>query len=96
MIKASELDCNCKTGGENQAKTVDSAINAALQKFKLPQRFNNLAKLGELGMTDKQLSVLLYSLESDFKCDLGCPIEIDKWKNKTIVELKTQINKYGK
>ena len=84
--------CGCSGG---QEETVDAEIKKALLKFKKSCPFNNLTKLGDLGLSDKQLSVLLYYLEGKFKLNLGCPIPIEKCKELAIIEIKTKINEYG-
>lgn len=96
MNNSPDCSCNGQTGGKNQTKTVNDAIREALVRWKLPVKFNNLTKLSELGMSDRQLNVFLYSLEGQFKCDLGCPLALQSWKQKTIVELKTKINETRK
>lgn len=84
----------CSCSGQ-EGGTVDGEIRKALSKFKSSCSFNNLTELGNLGLTDKQLSVLLYYLEGKYKLNLGCPIPIEKCKKLTIIEIKTKINEYG-
>ena len=92
MNNSSDCSCNGQIGGKNQAKTVNDAIKEALIRWNLPIKFNNLTKLSELGLSDRQLNVLLYSLEGQFKCNLGCPLPVQKYKQMTVIELKTKIN----
>ena len=87
-------DSGCGCTGQ-KAGTVDDEIRKALVKFKKPGPFNNLTKLKDLGLTDKQLSVLLYYLEGKYKLNLGCPIPVEKCKELTVIEIKTKINEYG-
>lgn len=96
MNNSPDCPCNGQTGGKEPGKTVNDAIKRALVKWHLPARFNNLTKLSELGMSDGQLKVLLYSLEGQFKCDLGCPLPLQQYKQMTVIELKTKINETRK
>ena len=96
MNNPSGCSCNGQTGGKEPRKTVNDAIKEALIRWELPIKFNNLTKLSNLGLSDRQLNVLLYSLEGQFKCNLGCPLPVQKYKQMTVVELKTKINETRK
>ena len=86
------MNCNCKIDGQKPGRTVDNTIQSALDKFHSTCKFNNLTKMSDLGLNDKQLSVLLYTLEGQFKANFGCPIDIQRYKKLSIVEIKTIIN----
>ena len=85
------MPCDCT----QQTGTFDDEVRRALKKFQSTSSFNNLTKLGDLGLTDKQLSVFLYYLEGKYKLNLGCPIPIEKCKKMTIIEIKTKVNENG-